>query len=340
MIITSVRSGEPSGEEHRVRIAFVGKGGSGKTTLSALFTRYLVNQNIPVLAIDADINQHLGQALGLDDRALAAIPALGSHLDWLKDHLRADNPRITSAAAMIKTTPPGRGSRLLRYDPDDELHRRFAWPVGGARLMVTGEFAEDDIGVACYHSKTGAVELYLNHLIDGPAECVVVDMTAGADAFASGLFTRFDLVVLVCEPTRRGVKVYQQFRQHTGGHQVRLRVIGNKVTDHADVAFLRGEVGEAVLGHVAHSSWVRAAEQGDPPPFGALEPPIRATLAALHSELVAIERDWAAYHRNTVRFHLRNAHAWANRSVGADLAEQIDPDFLPGPAAVGSAVHG
>ncbi|MGH3821567.1 MAG: ATP-binding protein [Pseudonocardiaceae bacterium] len=317
-----------------MRIAFVGKGGSGKTTLSALFTRHLVDQGFPVIAIDADINQHLGQALGLD---AAAIPPLGSDLDWLKDHLRAGNPRIASAAAMIKTTPPGRGSRLLRYDLDDELHRRFARLVGGASLMVTGEFAEDDVGVACYHSKTGAVELYLNHLVDGPGEYVVVDMTAGADAFASGLFTRFDMVVLVCEPTRRGIRVYQQFRQHANGHQVRLRVVGNKVTDHADAAFLRSELGEALLGHVAHSSWVRAAERGDPPSFGALEPSIRAILATLHDELEAIERDWAAYHRDTVRFHLRNAHAWANRSVGADLAEQVDPDFVPGPAALSSA---
>src|SRR3712207_8000789 len=58
--------------------------------------------------------------------------------------------------------------------------------------------------VSCYHAKTGAVELWLNHLVDGPDEYVVVDMTAGADAFASGLFTRFDLTVLVSEPTRRG----------------------------------------------------------------------------------------------------------------------------------------
>ena len=51
-----------------MRIAFVGKGGSGKTTLSALFTRHLVALGRPVLAIDADINQHLGQALGLGRR--------------------------------------------------------------------------------------------------------------------------------------------------------------------------------------------------------------------------------------------------------------------------------
>jgi hypothetical protein len=44
--------------------------------------------------------------------------------------------------------------------------------------------------------------------------------------------------------------------------------------------------------------------------FSVLEPPIRETLAALHHELAAIERGWVAYHRNTVHFHLGNAHAW------------------------------
>ncbi|MBA2695054.1 MAG: hypothetical protein H0U62_04240, partial [Actinobacteria bacterium] len=38
--------------------------------------------------------------------------------------------------------------------------------------------------------------------------------------------------------------------------------------------------------------------------------------------------------RDTVHFHLRNAAAWANRSAGADLAEQVDPAFVPGPAAL------
>ncbi len=316
-----------------MRIAFVGKGGSGKTTLSALFTRHLVTQGRRVLAIDADINQHLRQALG-PDQDQPPPPPLGGELTWIKDHLRGDNPLIGSADTMIKTTPPGRGSRLLRLDPDEELHRRFARPAGGANLMVTGEFESEDIGVACYHSKTGAVELYLNHLLDGPGEYVVVDMTAGADAFASGMFTRFDLVVLVSEPTLRGIGVYRQFRSHAQGHRVRLRVLGNKVTGEDDVAWLRDELGAALLGAVGQSAWVRATEQGRPPSFADLEPDVRGALEITHGELDATERDWDAYHHDTVAFHLRNARAWANRSAGADLADQVDPGFVPGPAAL------
>ena len=48
-----------------MRVAFVGKGGSGKTTLSALFARHLARSGAPVLAVDGDINQHLAVALGL-----------------------------------------------------------------------------------------------------------------------------------------------------------------------------------------------------------------------------------------------------------------------------------
>lgn len=311
-----------------MRIAFVGKGGSGKTTSAAVFSRHLAELGHPVLAVDADINQHLGQALGHDG---PPPRALGTDLAWLKDHLRGTNPLIDSAASMIKTTPPGPGSRLLDLDPSGELLRRYSVETGGVRHVVTGEFDEADIGVSCYHSKTGAVELYLNHLLDGPGEYVVVDMTAGADAFASGLFTRFDLTVLVSEPTRRGVGVYRQYAEHAAGHGVALRVLGNKVADDADVTYLREQVGDALLGWFGQSAWVRAAERGDVAPVAELEPANLAALDAVRAALDEQVRDWTAYHRGTIAFHRRNAEAWGNRSVGTDLAAQIHPGFLPGP---------
>ena len=194
-----------------MKVAFAGKGGSGKTTLSSLFVRHLAAQGLPVVAIDADINQHLADALGV----AGGPPAMGARLAAIKEYLRGSNPRITSAAAMVKTTPPGRGSRLLRLGGADPVHDLAVAAPCGARLMATGPFSDDDLGVACYHSKTGAVELYLNHLVDGP-----------------------------------------------GG---------------------------------------------------------------------------ATFTSQAVEFHLKNARAWANAAVGADLAVQVDPDFVLGPGAVAAA---
>ncbi|GAA0448865.1 adenylyl-sulfate kinase [Streptomyces olivaceiscleroticus] len=315
-----------------MRIAFVGKGGSGKTTLSALFARHLADSGAPVVAIDGDINQHLGSALGLDERDLVTTPPLGAHLADIKEYLRGDNPLITSSRTMVKTTPPGRGSRLLRLLGPDPVHARHAREVAGVHLMVTGTFEEEDLGVACYHSKLGAVELYLNHLVDGAGEYVVVDMTAGADSFASGLFTRFDLTFLVAEPTRKGVSVYRQYREHAAEFGVPIAVVGNKVTGEEDIAFLREHVGDDLLVCLTHSDWVRAREQGRD--TGSLEPDNHHALGRLRAAVDARTKDWNAFQQQAVDFHLRNAAAWADKATGQNLATQIDPEFVPGPAAL------
>jgi CO dehydrogenase maturation factor len=196
---------------------------------------------------------------------------------------------------------------------------------------VTGPFTEEDLGVACYHSKVGAAELVLNHLVDEPGEYVVVDMTAGADSFASGLFTRFDLTVLVCEPTLRSIGVYRQYLGHAKDFGIRLAVIGNKVSDEEDLEFLREQVGDDLLCWIGRSRHVRATERGEIRPIAQLEPDNLAALAAVRSALDSTERDWAAYQRQAVEFHLRNVHAWAGNRTGVDLTAQVDPDFVPGP---------
>jgi CO dehydrogenase maturation factor len=317
-----------------MKIAFVGKGGSGKTTLSSLFVRHLVATAQPVVAVDADINQHLGPALGLDEAEAAALPALGEHLPLIKDYLRGTNPRIASADTMIKTTPPGAGSRLLRVRENNPVYDTCARSVeldgGAARLMVTGPFTDADLGVSCYHSKTGAVELCLNHLVDGRDEFVVVDMTAGSDSFASGMFTRFDITFLVAEPTRKGVSVYRQYKEYARDFGVALRVVGNKVQGQDDLDFLRAEVGDDLLVTVGHSDWVRAMEKGRPPRFELLEDVNRRALRMLEIAADATYelRDWERYTQQMVHFHLKNARSWGNERTGADLAAQVDPGFV------------
>ena len=194
--------------------------------------------------------------------------------------------------------------------------------------MATGPFSEDDLGVSCYHSKTGAVELYLNHLVDGPGEYVVVDCTAGADSFASGLFTRFDLTFLVAEPTRKGVGVYRQWSEYAAGYDVALAVVGNKV-QHAAGRGLPARARSAATCWPASAMnprsgpWSRAA--GSAWPTSSRGPARRC--GTLQDAVDAQVKDWATFTRQAVEFHLRNARAWANAATGEDLAAQVDPGF-------------
>lgn len=310
-----------------MRIAFVGKGGSGKTTISSLFIKHLAQSGNPVLAIDADINQHLGTALGLRPDELRQVPELGAHMAWMKDYFRGSNPLISSAKDMLKTTPPGQGSRLINLRQPNEIIEKMARGVADAKFLAVGGFEETDLGVSCYHAKTGAVELLLNHLVDEKDEYIVVDMTAGADAFASGLFTRFDLTCVVVEPTLASVRVYEQYTSYAQDFDVRITAVGNKVRTQADKDFLQQHLGSNVLTLIPESLYVRGQEQGQHQPWESVEPETIAALQSMKATLDACEKNWQRYHEQSIYFHRKNAQDWGNAQAGKDLTTQIDPDF-------------
>ncbi len=310
-----------------MKVAFVGKGGSGKTTLSSTIARYIASKKMPVLAIDADINQHLGQSLGLSEEESKQVPAMGLEMTKIKDYLRGNNSLIKQGSDMIKTTPPGTGSRLIRVMEENPIYDHFVKEIGGVRLMAVGSFTEDDLGIRCYHSKTGSVELLLNHLIDKEKEYVLVDMTAGADSFASGLFTRFDITFLVVEPTIKSVSVYKQYREYAKQYDVCIRVIGNKVDDEQDIAFIQEHVGDDLVATFSHSKYIRAMEKGQFLPITEMEKRNKEALDRIISEIDKRTKNWERYYDLAVEFHKKNAESWANEEAGQDLTKQIDSNF-------------
>jgi len=64
-----------------MKIAVVGKGGSGKTTTSAVLSRTLARRGLGVVALDCDTNPNLGISLGVGDLETERLLSLREQLD-------------------------------------------------------------------------------------------------------------------------------------------------------------------------------------------------------------------------------------------------------------------
>jgi CO dehydrogenase maturation factor len=280
-----------------MRIAFTGKGGSGKTTVSSLFSRLAGADGYRVLALDADINQHMSQAIGYTGE----LRSMGMEAELIKEYLRGSNPHI-AAGEVHKTTPPGNGSRLLTLHDDDWFIREFAVKRKNVFIAGAGDIPEGNIGVRCYHGLNGAVELVLGHMLDKQEDLVVVDMTAGADAFSSSLFTKVDVLVLVVEPTLKSLGVYEQFHKHVTDYGVPIVIVGNKVHDESDKKFITKRVG-SVAAWIPPAESVRRRERGDM--TDVIENDIREQLVALRDQLLKTSIDWKRREDLSHRMHIR-----------------------------------
>lgn len=64
-----------------MKLAVVGKGGSGKTTTAAIVARTLGRHGRSVVALDCDTNPNLGISLGLGDEETERLVAMRQALD-------------------------------------------------------------------------------------------------------------------------------------------------------------------------------------------------------------------------------------------------------------------
>lgn len=311
-----------------MRIAFCGKGGSGKSTLASLTARTLAAQDKPILVIDGDINQHLGEALGFDEQTLAQQPKLGMDSEIFMTTIRGDNPRIASPDLITESTPAGKGSGFIWFDGNSPVYDHYQIEKDGIRFMAVGSHDEQDVGATCFHKFTGVFGMFLNHFLDREDQYLIGDMCAGADPFASsGLATRFDAIVLVVEPTLKSTGVYHQCRDYAAPYGTKIFVVGNKVETAEDEAFIRERIGDDVIACMGKSNYVRNLEKGIFADIAELEDDNKHVIQTILTHIAPLKRDWAKYQENGLKFHKHAAESWANAVYGCDLMEQYDPEF-------------
>lgn len=314
-----------------MKIAFVGKGGSGKTTLSALFSLYLRDCQLQrVLALDADLNMHLPELLGFSQLPYERHLSHPAATAEIKTYLKGQNSKIATLAEFRKTTPPGHGSRLLRLDVDNKIFETYGLGDNGFRVMVVGTYDTENVGTSCYHNNLSIAENVLTHTIDD-AGVVVADMVAGVDAFANTMHAQFDLLVLAVEPTKRGIEVFEQYSvlAKAAGTEGVLFVVGNKVRSVQDVEFIQRHIPKPqLLGYLYDSPYLRLKEQqGGALSIEGLELENRAVMEKIYKKLVEVKNNPQARLGKMWELHKSYVNQAFIRDRFGDLTGQIDINF-------------
>ena len=211
-----------------MKIAVSGKGGVGKTTLSAFLVRYYASQGKNVLAIDADPDANLGHALGVTNAG--EITPIS---------------RMKELVAERTESTPGAFGGFFKLNPKvDDLPEKIALSVGERiRLMVMGGVKKGGSGCVCPESVL--LKNLVQHLILRRDEVVVLDMEAGIEHLGRGTSKAVNSLIVVVEPGQRSIETAMRIKELA--HDIGLSniaLVGNKIRGERDRDFLQKKLPE------------------------------------------------------------------------------------------------
>ncbi len=300
-----------------MRISFMGKGGSGKTTLTAAYTKYIAQQKGSVLAIDGDVNVHLSQTLGMDELPISS-----------KEHEIFEYFEGYRDIPVIGSTPPTNKSNFVTANPDDPFLKKYSTQRDGVSLITVGTYQTDDIGFSCYHGKLGVAEMFFHHLLDTESDFVISDFTAGIDSLGTSMFLVSDINIFVVEPTNKGIKVYKDFKEKSKEESLQTYVVVNKVIDAEDEKFVAQHfTDDELLGVIKHSALLHKFERGETKAFDAFIEENSAVFNNITKKAKQTKRDWSKYYQRLVEIYKTNCQQWYNDFYSQKLDSNIKEDF-------------
>jgi CO dehydrogenase maturation factor len=167
-------------------IAVSGKGGTGKTTIAGFLIRYLLDKGKkPILAVDADANSNLNEVLGVEVRS-----TIGEARDLMK-----------------KDVPVGMTKDVwFEYKIQEALIEK-----DGFDLIAMGR----PEGPGCYCAANTLARQCID-LLAGNYPYVVIDNEAGMEHFSRMTTQNVDLLLMISDPTVRGVMAAARIRDLIG----------------------------------------------------------------------------------------------------------------------------
>ena len=255
-----------------MKLAITGKGGVGKTTLTALLAQVYADQGRDVLAVDADPSPCLAGALGFPDE------------------LRAKLSPIAEMDALIEErtgAKPGTVGGFFTLNPRvDDIPERFAVRNRGVRLLEMGSV--DLGGSGCICPESAMLKTLFTHLLFRKDDVLLLDMYAGVEHLGRATVDFVDAMIVVVEPTRRSLGTAAQIKKLANdiGLQ-RLYLVGNKVRNDEEEKFLEAETPALpVLGFLPADLKVQEADRLGIPVYDHV-PSLKQSVQAMAEKLAA-----------------------------------------------------
>ena len=253
-----------------MKLAIVGKGGTGKTTLAALLARTLADEGRPIIAIDADPDANLASALGLPPQ------------DW-------PAPISGMKELIYERTGAKEGyGTFFRMNPDvHDFPEKFSRMVHGVRLLVLGEVPLGGGGCICPES--ALLKALVTYLLLRPQEIVILDMEAGIEHLGRATAEAVTMMIIVIEPGMRSVQTAQTISRLAKDIRIpRLGVVINRITEGMDMRPLMSHLTEfPLLGTLSLDPAIARADFEGRSPYTGRDPQkkeVRAILEAILSQ--------------------------------------------------------
>lgn len=227
-----------------MKIAFVGKGGSGKSSVSWLAVKTIEDMGSSVLAIDADHNMDLTSNLGLDPES---TPLMHKTEREFMEHVGVvEEGKVSSVLAKDISSLP-----TFTLEPQDAYTSSIATRISKNISLINIGLGAPDVMFSgkCAHGLSGPLKYYLG-LLDEKEDYVLIDSVAGADMLNYGLYAGIDAVIGVVEPHRNSVKVFEQIQDICRKSFIPCFAVINKPTDNDFYKEFVAKNNEKILGEI------------------------------------------------------------------------------------------
>ena len=235
-----------------MKIATVGKGGSGKTTIAGTLARVFSENDRNILAIDGDPNPNLALTLGLS---------------------RAQANKITyiPSSVMKRGEEVGGVVMMVPAISKDEIMKQFATQAApNVELIVMGQPAHGTAGTGCMCASHRAIRGLIAELT-AYGEHTVTDMEAGLEHLRRGTARHVDMMLVVVEPYYRSLEAGMRTAALAKELGIKyIKVVANKVRNDDDLSAINNFCDQhnmSLIGVVPYDEEMVAAERAEKSPY-------------------------------------------------------------------------